>query len=85
MASELQGRYAVVTIADHGKGIKPADLPYIFDRFYRADTSRTSNQVAGYGLGLSIARKIVDMHHGSIEARSTPDKGTTFIVRLPLS
>lgn len=69
-----------VTITNTGPGIKPEDLPYIFDRFYRADNSRSSD---GHGLGLSLAKQIVDFHRGTIEATSSPDEQTTFVVTLP--
>lgn len=70
---------ATITIRNSGTPISPHDLPYIFDRFYRADSSRHSN---GHGLGLSLAKQIVDHHHGSIRATST-SAYTTFIVTLP--
>jgi len=76
--------HAVVSIADQGIGISPQDLPHIFDRFYRADSARSKSGVGGYGLGLSIARQIVTAHSGSIHAKSTPNKGTTFTLRFPL-
>jgi two-component system sensor histidine kinase CiaH len=74
---------AVIRVTDQGVGIKAGDLPHIFDRFYRADGSR-SKTTSGYGLGLAIAKQIVDMHQGNIAATSTPGKGTTITVRLPL-
>ncbi|MDB5182708.1 MAG: putative Histidine kinase [Candidatus Saccharibacteria bacterium] len=73
-----------VTVSDKGIGIKETDLPHIFERFYRADQSRTKTKVAtGYGLGLSVARAIVDAHKGAISATSKIGKGTTFTVSLP--
>lgn len=78
-----QGRVASVIISDQGIGIKASDLPHIFDRFYRADSSRSKLQVDGYGLGLSIAQQIVQLHQGSIDAKSTPNLGTTFTVKFP--
>jgi two-component system, OmpR family, sensor histidine kinase CiaH len=71
-----------ISVHDQGIGIDPSDLPHIFERFYRADTSRS--QVEGYGLGLSIAQTIVDMHNGAIIAKSNGKNGSTFIVELPL-
>ncbi len=71
-----------LTIANAGEGITPADLPYIFDRFYRADNSR-SNSGNSFGLGLSIAKTIVKRHQGEINATSQPGKLTTFCVSLP--
>lgn len=69
-----------VSISDTGKGITVEKIPHIFDRFYRAEASRTSQ---GIGLGLSIVEKIVATHGGHIEVTSTPSQGSTFIVRLP--
>lgn len=76
---------AIITVTDDGIGIKADDLPYIFDRFYRADSSRTKNINDGYGLGLALAAQIAHIHHGSIEAKSRAGKGSTFVVRLPLA
>lgn len=78
-------RYAQISVADRGLGIAKQDLPHIFKRFYRADTSRTKNETHGYGLGLAIAKKIIDQHKGSISVKSAPGKGSTFTVRLPLA
>lgn len=72
-----------IKIEDKGIGIDKDDLPYIFDRFYRADKSRTKQQIVGYGLGLSIAKRIVSLHAGMIEAESVPKKGTIFTITLP--
>ncbi|HEU5200138.1 MAG TPA: ATP-binding protein [Ktedonobacterales bacterium] len=103
LSSAITGHRARVTVADTGIGIAPADLPHIFERFYRADVahSRQSGPVypgvesatssasdgagAGAGLGLAIAREIVQAHQGQIEVKSTPGKGTTFIIVLPLA
>lgn len=77
-------REAKIVIQDFGVGIKSSDMPYIFNRFYRADTSRSKLAVDGHGLGLSIAKKITDLHNGTIEVKSAPGKGSTFSVTLPL-
>ncbi len=72
----------VFTIQDHGPGIREEDKPFIYDRFYQADKSRTHTQ--RYGLGLSIAYELVAMHKGTIELSDTPGGGCTFQVRFPL-
>jgi heavy metal sensor kinase len=73
---------ATLRVVDSGMGISPTDLPHIFDRFYRADPSRS--QVEGSGLGLAIARWIVDAHHAEITASSERGRGTTITITLPL-
>lgn len=80
-----KGRRVIVKIKDQGIGIEEKNLSHIFDRFYRADEARTRNGHDGYGLGLSIARQIVNQHKGSITAKSTKGKGTTMIVELPVA
>ena len=80
-----QKNHAVVKVSDQGIGIDAKDLPHIFERFYRADTARGHEYEGSYGLGLAIAKKIVDTHHGSINAISQLNKGTTFIIKLPLA
>lgn len=77
-----EGDLVSMSVQDTGQGISPADLPSIFDRFYRADKSRTSNK-GEFGLGLAIAKALVEAHAGKIEVTSTPGKGTTFTIRLP--
>jgi len=73
---------ACIEVRDSGQGIPADAIPYIFDRFYRADPSR-SRQVGGAGLGLSFARWIVEEHGGTIHVTSEVDRGSTFTVRLP--
>ncbi|MEV0259168.1 HAMP domain-containing sensor histidine kinase [Streptomyces sp. NPDC050732] len=72
----------LIEVADTGTGIAPADLPHVFDRFWRADKSRT-RATGGSGLGLSIVRKLVEAHDGTVSAESVPGKGSLFTVRLP--
>lgn len=84
MSSHLQDRVVVIEIKDEGVGIDKKDIPHLFDRFYRVDKSRTKTDVAGYGLGLSIAKQIVDKHNGLIKVESELGKGTTFKVFLRL-
>ena len=73
-----------VSVADTGPGISPKDREHLFDRFYRAEQSRTREK-GGAGLGLAIAKKIVEAHRGSISVDSPPQGGTVFSVRLPLA
>lgn len=72
-----------ITVIDQGVGIHQNDLPHIFNRFFRIDEARTKTKTSGFGLGLSIAKKIVEIHNGKIEAESQPDKGTKFKILLP--
>lgn len=76
-------RFAVMMISDNGPGINEADLPHLFERFYRTDNSRARNR-GGSGLGLSIVRAIVIAHGGSIEAENRTGGGTQFTVYLPV-
>lgn len=71
-------------IRDTGPGIPAEDLPYIFERFYRAEKSRTRSKTSGFGLGLSIAYWIINIHGGTIEVESQEGQGTTFTIWLPL-
>jgi signal transduction histidine kinase len=72
-----------VVISDTGTGIPPADLPHVFERFFRGESARQG--VEGAGLGLAIARWIVDLHGASIDIRSEPGKGTRVEVSFPAS
>ena len=78
-----QSSSALIQIKDDGIGIPEADLPHIFERFYRVDAAR-SRRTGGFGLGLSIAQQIVHAHDGQITAKSTVGEGTTFQIQLPL-
>jgi signal transduction histidine kinase len=72
---------ALLEVADTGPGIPDDELPRIFDRLFRGDTSRTER---GLGLGLSLVKAIVEAHHGSVEVRSQPQRGSVFTIRLPV-
>lgn len=73
-----------IEVRDKGIGIQDADLPHIWDRFYRADTARSRNKDEGYGLGLAIAKKIIEIHKGRIDVRSKIGVGSAFTILLPI-
>jgi len=81
VASEVQGHSLVLSVKDEGVGMDEDTVKNAFTRFYRAEESRST---AGYGLGLSIAKKIIEAHHGKITIESIPGKGSIFTVTLPL-
>ncbi len=83
ITAEKHGHLIVTRIKDEGFGIKEGDLIHIFDRFYRADLSRSRDKIDGYGLGLSIAKKIVDSHNGEIKVESIIGQGSIFVIKLP--
>jgi PAS domain S-box-containing protein len=80
--SYASGQFVMIEVQDTGIGIAEEDLPHIFERFFRADRSRSMR--AGTGLGLTIVRKIIEAHGGMIECISAPNKGTTIRVSLPM-
>ncbi len=84
LSAAVQDQLAVLTVADTGSGIPPEELPHLFGRFYRVETSRSRDR-GGSGLGLAITRAIVQAHGGTIDVRSAPGQGSTFTVRLPLA
>jgi len=75
------GDEVVITVADSGIGIAAADLPHIFEDFYRGSLGKSGE--GGCGLGLSITRRIIEAHHGSISVQSEPGRGTKFVIELP--
>jgi signal transduction histidine kinase len=79
-----EGGYVDLFVKDRGIGIEKKDIPFVFERFYRADSARSKENTPGYGLGLSIAQKIVREHNGSLRVQSDSGVGSVFTVRLPL-
>ena len=84
IGAKPDGKHVEIVVKDNGLGIHPDDLHHIFERFYRSDQSRSKNKVEGYGLGLSIAQKIVQKNKGKISVESKFGEGTTFQVFLSL-
>jgi signal transduction histidine kinase len=80
--AKIAGKVATIKIRDQGPGISEKDIPYVFDRFYRADPSRSKH---GYGLGLPIAKRIIEEQKGTLNIESILSKGTTVIISLPYS
>ncbi|TDD90450.1 HAMP domain-containing protein [Actinomadura darangshiensis] len=78
------GDEVLIEVSDTGPGIEPEHLPHVFDRFWRAEKSR-SRQSGGSGLGLAIVRQLAEAHGGSAAVRSEPGRGATFVLRLPRS
>lgn len=83
VGTKREGKHAVIQVNNAGTPIPSSDLPHIFDRFWRADEARTSG-AGGYGLGLSIARSIVEEHGGTLSAQSSAERGTTFTAKFPI-
>jgi signal transduction histidine kinase len=79
-----QAERVAVSVCDTGAGIAAEHLPYVFDRFYRADRSR-ARQTGGAGLGLAIVRQLVAAHGGDITVESEPGRGSTFTFTLPIA
>ena len=75
------GDRALLRVRDTGIGIRPDELPRIWDRLFRGDTSRTER---GLGLGLSLVKAVVEAHGGTVEVESEPGKGSVFTVSLPI-
>jgi signal transduction histidine kinase len=82
LSADVQDKKVCLHVTDTGSGIAPEDLPYVFDRFYRADKSRQRTGSES-GLGLAIAKSLVEAHGGSISVESRLGEGTTFTVALP--
>ena len=78
------GRYGIIRVVDHGRGISKADQGRIFERFYRAD-NQSEETAVGIGLGLAIVKHVALTHHGSVTVWSAPEEGSTFTLMLPLA
>ena len=83
LVGRREGQEAVIEVTDAGPGIAPADLPHVFEPFFRADRSR-ARATGGSGLGLAIVRATVERHQGQVAIDSLPGVGTTVRIRLPL-
>src|SRR6266545_3579226 len=81
-AVDIAVRDSTVTVRDHGPGIDPADLPHVFDRFYRSPEART---MPGSGLGLAIVKQVADSHGGTVTAAAAPGGGALFALRFPMA
>ncbi|MNW64673.1 Sensor protein kinase WalK [compost metagenome] len=73
-----------MSVKDQGVGIPTSDLPFIFERFYKADKARVRGESVGTGLGLAIVKNIVDAHQGTIHVNSVLGEGTEFILQFPV-
>lgn len=84
LSGKLDKNHVALIVRDNGEGISEEELPYIFDRFHRADKSRHAD-AGETGLGLAIVKALVEAHGGSVAAESKPDQGTSIIIYLPIS
>ena len=84
VSARAMDQEVAVSVRDTGSGIAPEHLPYVFDRFYRADKSR-ARQTGGAGLGLAIVKQLVVAHGGSISVESVPGQGSSFTFTLPIA
>ena len=84
VSTSKSANYFTFCVTDHGPGIDSQYSSKIFDRFFRSDTSRTKSSSNGFGLGLSIAKSLVDQHQGKIKVKSSPGKGSSFYISIPI-
>ncbi|MFC2058820.1 ATP-binding protein [Chloroflexota bacterium] len=84
IAATVKDDRVEISVSDTGIGIPPQELPYIFERFHRADKSR-SRATGGAGLGLTIAKRLVEAHEGTIQAQSEPGNGSSFLFTIPIA
>jgi two-component system, OmpR family, sensor histidine kinase BaeS len=85
VAANLEPEFVIISVRDYGQGLSNENLERAFERFYRGDASRTRGTDGSSGLGLSIARAIVEAHHGKLEAGNHPDGGAVFRILLPVN
>lgn len=83
--TKVSGRRGSIMVSDDGPGIAAEEVNHVFERFWRANSSRTKNKADGYGLGLAIAKEIAQLHKGEIKVNSVLGKGSQFVVELPLA
>jgi len=83
VATTSRSKSIVLSVTDTGTGMKAVEVAHIFDRFYRADQSRTLSKSAGFGLGLPIAKRIAEKHHTTIDVSSKPGEGSVFSIAFP--
>jgi signal transduction histidine kinase len=84
LRGRMDGGHTVIEIEDSGIGMDPAEVEKIWRRFYKADLSRTGNPYGAFGLGLSIVKQLVQLHHGEIQVASEKSKGTKFTIKIPI-
>lgn len=84
ISTKTKSKHLYLDVEDKGVGIEAKDLPHIFDRFYRVDLARTKNDTKGYGLGLSIAKKLSEQIDATISVKSTITKGSIFTIKIPM-
>lgn len=83
VSSNVAGKYVVIKVKDQGPGISQKDMPHIFDRFYKAESSRNKDASVGFGLGLAIAQDIIKKHKGELTAQNNKQNGATFTIKIP--
>jgi signal transduction histidine kinase len=85
ISAKIEENSILICVKDSGIGISKSEREKIFERFYQIDASRKYGKKKGFGLGLSIAREIIQSHHGTIWVESSPDEGSAFYVKLPIT
>lgn len=83
LKGRMENNHTVIEIEDTGIGIDTMEIEKIWHRFYKAEISRTNNPYGEFGLGLSIVKQLIHLHHGSVEVFSEKGKGTKFVIKIP--